>query len=74
MPCRSSYRSISSHDSVRGAPPVLLATEEHNPTVYRAARNIDRTTVSTVAQLNAWDILRNRALVITKDGLNKLIG
>lgn len=53
---------------------VLLATTEHNPTVYRAARNIDRTTVSTVAQLNAWDILRNRSLVITKDGLNKLIG
>lgn len=53
---------------------VLFATSDHNPTVYRAARNIDRTTVSTVAQLNAWDILRNRTLLITKDGLNKLIG
>ncbi len=53
---------------------VLVATAEHNPNIYRAARNIDRTTVSTVSQLNAWDILRNRTLVITKDGLNKLIG
>jgi large subunit ribosomal protein L4 len=53
---------------------VLFATSDHNPSVYRAARNIDRTTVSTVSQLNAWDILRNRTLLITKDGLNKLIG
>ena len=39
-----------------------------------AARNIDRMTVTTVAQLNAWDVLRNRTLLISKDGLNKLIG
>ena len=29
----------------------------------RSARNIDRTTLTTVAQLNAWDILRNRTLL-----------
>jgi large subunit ribosomal protein L4 len=52
----------------------LLALAESNDSVYRAARNIDRTTVTTVSQLNAWDILRNRTLLITKDGLNKLIG
>lgn len=52
----------------------LFAMADANDSVYRAARNIDRMTVSTVAQLNAWDILQNRTLLITKDGLNKLIG
>lgn len=52
----------------------LVALPEANSTLYRAARNIDRTTVSTVSQLNAWDILQNRTLLITKDGLTKLIG
>ena len=52
----------------------LLALPESNDSIYRAARNIDRMTISTVAQLNAWDILQNRTLLITKDGLNKLIG
>ncbi|RYZ61069.1 MAG: 50S ribosomal protein L4, partial [Proteobacteria bacterium] len=44
----------------------LLALAESNDSVYRAARNIDRTTVTTVSQLNAWDILRTRTLLITK--------
>ena len=52
----------------------LLALPESNDSIYRAARNIDRMSISTVAQLNAWDILQNRTLLITKDGLNKLIG
>jgi len=52
----------------------LLALSAQNDAVYRAARNIDRMTVSTVAQLNAWDLLRNRTLLITKDGLAKITG
>ncbi|MFT3786573.1 MAG: 50S ribosomal protein L4 [Tepidisphaeraceae bacterium] len=52
----------------------LLALTENNDTLYKAARNIDRTTVTTVAQLNAWDVLRRKTLLITKDGLQKLIG
>ena len=52
----------------------LLAMADSNDSVYRAARNIDRMTVTTVSQLNAWDVLRTRTLLITKDGLNKLIG
>lgn len=51
-----------------------LAMADSNDSVYRAARNIDRMTVTTVSQLNAWDVLRTRTLLITKDGLNKLIG
>jgi large subunit ribosomal protein L4 len=52
----------------------LLALPENDNVVYRAARNLDRMTISTVSQINAWDILRNRTLLITKDGLTKLIG
>ena len=52
----------------------VLALGEAEGSVYRAARNIDRMTVTTVSQLNAWDVLRNRTLLISKDGLNKLIG
>jgi large subunit ribosomal protein L4 len=52
----------------------VLALTEHNDTLYRAARNIDRMTVTTAAQLNAWDILRNRTVLMTKEGFTKLIG
>lgn len=52
----------------------LLATRELDPMVFRAARNIARTTLTTTAQLNAWDILRNRTLLLTKDGLLSLVG
>lgn len=50
----------------------LVALPEHNPSLYRAARNIDRTAVTSVSQLNAWDILNKRTLLITKDGFAKL--
>jgi len=50
-----------------------LATADHDPTVYRSARNINRCTVTTVRQLNAWDIMQNRTLLVPKDGLQKLL-
>ncbi|MDB5328882.1 MAG: hypothetical protein JWP03_33, partial [Phycisphaerales bacterium] len=39
----------------------------------KSARNIDRTTLTTVAQLNAWDILRSRTLLVTKAGLEQIL-
>ncbi len=51
----------------------LFALSDRNETVERSARNIDRTTLTTVKQLNAWDILRNRTLLMTKDGLETLL-
>jgi large subunit ribosomal protein L4 len=51
----------------------LLALPGHDQTIERCARNIDRTTLTTVAQLNAWDILRNRTLLLTKEGLQQLL-
>ena len=46
----------------------LLAINGRNEVLQKSARNIDRTTVTSVQQLNAWDILRNRTLLLTRDG------
>ena len=57
---------------------VLVAlpnADEHkdsNADLVRAGRNLARTTFTSVAQLNAWDILRTRAVVMTKAGLEQL--
>ena len=51
----------------------LVALSTRDAGVERAARNIDRTTLTTVAQLNAWDILRNRTLLVTREGLNEIL-
>ena len=52
----------------------LLALPGRDENLERSARNIDRTTLTTVDQLNAWDILRNRTLVVTRAGMEKILG
>ena len=52
---------------------VLVAINGRDEALERSARNIDRTTLTTVSQLNAWDILRNRTLLLTKAGLEQLL-
>lgn len=51
----------------------LLAIHGRDQDLERSARNIDRTTLTTVKQLNAWDLLRNRTLLITKEGFESLL-
>ena len=51
----------------------LLALAGQDEGLVRSARNIDRATLTTVQQLNAWDILRNRTLLMTKAGLEMLL-
>ncbi|MGH7214307.1 MAG: 50S ribosomal protein L4 [Tepidisphaeraceae bacterium] len=53
---------------------VLVALPGKDESVERAARNIDRTTLTTVSQLNAWDLLQSRTLVTTKAGLEQILG
>src|SRR6185437_8044742 len=45
----------------------LLALDGHDQLIERSARNIDRTKLTTVKQLNAWDILQNRTLLVTRN-------
>jgi large subunit ribosomal protein L4 len=52
---------------------VLVALTDRDEQVERSARNIERTTLTTVKQLNAWDVLRNRTLLMTRDGLEQLL-
>ena len=52
---------------------VLFALEGKDEQVERSARNIDRTTLTTVAQLNAWDIMQNRTLLVTRAGLDWIL-
>src|SRR5437762_3619719 len=53
---------------------VVVAINGRDENFEKSARNIDRATLTTVEQLNAWDILRNRTLLLTRDGLEKIIG
>ncbi len=53
---------------------VLLATDIKNVQLQKSARNIDRTTLTTVEQLNVWDLLRNRTLLMTKADFEKVLG
>lgn len=52
---------------------VLVAINGTDTSVELAARNIANTKLTTVAQLNAWDILNTRTLLVTKDGLEALL-
>ena len=51
----------------------LFALDGKNEALEKSARNIERTTLTTVSQLNAWDILRNRILLVTKAGLQQIL-
>jgi large subunit ribosomal protein L4 len=51
----------------------LFAIDGANEALEKSARNIDRTTLTTVSQLNAWDILRNRTLLVSKAGLQQIL-
>ena len=53
---------------------VAIALEKHDPVFYRSARNIEGVSVSPVAELNAYSVLRPRKLVITKAALDSLRG
>jgi large subunit ribosomal protein L4 len=51
----------------------LVALPQHDPIIERCSRNLARTRLTTVAQLNAWDILQNRLLLTTKAGLQQML-
>jgi large subunit ribosomal protein L4 len=51
----------------------LLAVQGRDEMLVRSARNLDRTTLTTVEQLNAWDIMQNRTLLLTKEGFTSLL-
>jgi large subunit ribosomal protein L4 len=52
---------------------VLVALPAHDALVERSARNIQKTQMTTVAQLNAWDILNKKTLLTTKAGIEAIL-
>ena len=50
----------------------LVATAGYDVNVYKSARNIDRVTVSPVAELNALAVLQPRRMLVTKDALDAI--
>jgi large subunit ribosomal protein L4 len=53
-----------------GEATVLVAPEKHDPDFWKSARNIAGVSVAPVAELNAWSILRPRAIVMTRGALD----
>jgi large subunit ribosomal protein L4 len=51
----------------------LFALNTRDEQLERSARNLDRLTLTSVAQLNAWDIMQNRTLLLTRDGLEAIL-
>lgn len=54
------------------APKALIVTAEKDETVMRSANNIQKVAVSTVSELNVYDMLKYDILVVTKDALAKI--
>jgi large subunit ribosomal protein L4 len=52
---------------------VLLAIPKHNDTVWLAARNLQDLSVRPVGELNAYDVLKHKDLLLTRDALNALV-
>jgi len=50
----------------------LLATAGANAEVWQSARNIPTVQVSPCAELNAYDVLHQKRLVITRDAIDQL--
>ncbi|MGA2500278.1 MAG: 50S ribosomal protein L4 [Tepidisphaeraceae bacterium] len=51
----------------------LVALPVADKLLQRSSRNVQKAEVTTVAQLNAWDILRTKTLLTTKAGLQQMI-
>jgi large subunit ribosomal protein L4 len=51
---------------------LLITTEERDMNVYKSGRNIDKVTVSPVAELNALTVLMPKKLLVTKAALDAM--
>lgn len=51
----------------------LLTLSQRDDVIYRSARNIPRVAVRVVAELNAFDVLRRRKMLVTREAMNTLM-
>jgi large subunit ribosomal protein L4 len=52
----------------------LLAIEQHDPVVWKSARNIPAVSVSPAIELNAYKLLQRKRLLVTEAALDQLRG
>lgn len=52
----------------------LLSIEQHDPLVWRSARNIPTLWVAPASELNTYGLLRQRQLIITKGAMDRVRG
>jgi large subunit ribosomal protein L4 len=52
---------------------VLLAVGKHDPNLWLSARNLESLSVRPVRELNAYDILKHKDLLLTKEALDALV-
>lgn len=52
---------------------ILLALSKHNPNVWLASRNLQDLSVRPVQELNAYDVLKHKDLLLTKEALETLV-
>lgn len=50
----------------------LLAIKEHDPVVWKCSRNIESLWVSPGSNLNAYDLLHQKRLVITREAMDEI--
>jgi large subunit ribosomal protein L4 len=50
----------------------LLTIEQHNENIWRSARNIDKLSVLPASDLNAYELLHQKRLLVTKAAIDKL--
>lgn len=48
---------------------ILIGLPDHNPLIYRSARNIEGVQVAPVADFNTYDVLKQRYLLLTREAL-----
>lgn len=53
---------------------LLIAVEEYDVNTYKSARNIEGVKILPVAEINAYEILRKKQVLITKTAIAKLVG
>ncbi|MCC7474124.1 MAG: 50S ribosomal protein L4 [Pirellulales bacterium] len=65
--------SILNHVERKQGETLLLATEKHDANVYLSARNIRGVSVAPASDLNAYNVLSSRRLLVTKAALESLV-
>jgi large subunit ribosomal protein L4 len=57
--------------SIQGS--VLVAVESYNVDLYKSFRNIEGARILPVAEINAYEVLRPKRVLMTKEALEKFV-